>query len=222
MSVKSRDVVYERVFVRLLSEGIKDPADVTGLACAFDAQDPYPWATVYDVAKLDAYLEEEPISSRTPKEVVDLGVVVSYSRIRPASPAGGNWGAWEVTNSAGNGKLAYATAFALSPSLRLIPDRNSVSDKAAAAWKRQFDAGRKRKPLDDVDHPRTPEKYDDGVLYREERPGDEVLNYAYEASGWERKAFRDMAARWDEKKFPKHVAFASGKYFFTTVYFYSE
>lgn len=99
---------------------------------------------------------------------------------QPSSDAHSN-GAWEVTAVAGPGKTIYGVGYEISPENALIPDRNSVSDAAKSAWKKQFDSGRKKKKIDDLDKPLTPTKDDDGHVHNDSSAP--WLDYSYWGNG---------------------------------------
>lgn len=92
-------------------------------------------------------------------------------------------GAWEVVNAAGKGlgKVVYNVGYAMAPDHALMPDRHSVSGDARGAWKKQFDVGRQHKKIDDVEHPKTPDKSDDGIVHNDNSAP--WLDYAYWGNG---------------------------------------
>lgn len=97
------------------------------------------------------------------------------------------FGSWQVYNAAGEGygKILYGMGYALSPSGLLMPDRLSVSPKAANAWyKASQDKKRKAYKLDNLPpNNKTKTTVDDSVLLN--KPDKEYLDYAYGEAGWE-------------------------------------
>jgi hypothetical protein len=75
-------------------------------------------------------------------------------------------GAVEVTSSAADdsfGPLLYDIAMSYSPNSAIMPDRRSVSDRAARVWQRYATARGdvEVRPLDDIANPQTPPPEDD-------------------------------------------------------------
>lgn len=111
--------------------------------------------------------------------------------------------AWEVTNSVGKGqgKLVYALGFFLSPTNRLMPDRNSVSKDAFAGWAKQV--GRSKKPLDNVKKPRNRDMSDDCEVWGTEDGKIVDNSYAGDSAGFD---FDGMMQRHEDAlaEFQKH------------------
>lgn len=81
---------------------------------------------------------------------------------------------------AGDGKLMYSLAYALSPTGTIIPDRSAVSKTARVAWKKVAASGKtKSKDLDDVNNPQTEPKEDDCDVWGD-AANDGVLDKAYQ------------------------------------------
>jgi len=75
-------------------------------------------------------------------------------------------GAWSISLAwgPGYGEVLYGTAYVLSPNHTLIPDRHSVSGRAAEAWKKAFaKSGIIKKPIDNV------EDHREGMPHSEKR-----------------------------------------------------
>lgn len=111
-------------------------------------------------------------------------IVLEPANARPAC-----YGAREVVGSAaikGYGPMMYDLALHVSTS-GIFADRNDVSPQAYKVWE-YFKNNRpdvKHKKIDDVDNPKTPAKFDDGWVHKNE--DDEIdsespLNYIYRKS----------------------------------------
>jgi len=152
-------------------------------------------AVLVDVAAFMAGMKKQPktslMTSLDAAKEAARNSVVGYISFGP--PLHGNaWGAWEVTRSAGrgHGKLLYAIGYALSPKGLLMPDRTSVSDSAAAAWKKAS-ATRDSLKLDPLPPENmTDTREDDAEVHDEE--GLEFLDRAYKAQGWEKATVDQM------------------------------
>ncbi len=106
--------------------------------------------------------------------------------VKPKDPC---WDAMMIASIAGPGKLMYGIAYALSPSGRLISDRDYMTNAAFSAWRNMSAKGtRGKKKLDNVNAPSTPEPVDDCAVLK-----DDFLNYAYEAEGWEMGVLETMS-----------------------------
>lgn len=98
----------------------------------------------------------------------ETGAIVGFIHLAPGSANSCN-GAAEVAASAavkGYGPLMYDVAMSKS-SAPLMPDRSSLSPKAAAIWQ-YYDNKRsdvKKLPLDDIDDPKTPDERDDCAVW---------------------------------------------------------
>jgi len=176
--------LVEAVYCKLLKEA---SINTTGLAAVQTSDtDIKKEAVIYDIATLEEMLDQIFEGD----ENIALGAVRGIIRIRrPSNPCDG---AWEVVLSAGPGigKLVYGTAYAMSPSGKLIPDRMSVSVDAERGWKRA-QGERTSKELDFLYPPhKTPEKEDD--CRRHNEPDREFLDRAYVAQGWEIGTFRTL------------------------------
>lgn len=94
------------------------------------------------------------------EEAIDKAVVGFISIKAPhAYPCNGAWSivvAW----GPGIGEAVYGTGYVMSPNHTLVPDRSSVSDSAAGAWKKAFGkSGIIKTPIDSV------EDHRDGVIH---------------------------------------------------------
>ena len=203
--------ITEKIFLRLLKEGqrVDNPGEYAhvmqtrGQALIVRRSSSDITAVIYDQNKLvdniealgkDIFVED----SETVLQFLMDGIYLGLIQVRkPANPCNG---AWEVSASLGPSKLlarnVYGLAYDLSPTGSIISDRTSVSGDALSAWrgiyssKSSLERGKKtpsgrtirgRKPLDDIQNPKTPPPEDDCKIY----PGEDALNWSYEAEGWE-------------------------------------
>lgn len=206
--------LLESVYRRLLREAPKkkttrpkgQPFSPDDLAVVIEDRGTQFDATIYSPAALlqvfesDAYPSYGEGSMKNFRRLQTFGVFKGFISIeKPETPCNR---AWEVKMSAGPGigKVVYGVGYALSPSGILIPDRMSVSGPAQGGWSKQGD--RKKKPLDNVDHPPTgsdpfhdehhTEKTTDDCKTYPSREGLDFLNYSYEAEGWEKGALNTL------------------------------
>ena len=193
--------ILEAVYQRLLK---KSAPSVTDLAVTIEVLGAQSSATVYSPSSLTRVFESGAYptfatgSVKNYRALQKFDVIRGYVMIdRPDMPCNN---AYEVKMSAGPGigKVIYGVAFALSPSGILIPDRMSVSSLAQRGWSAQVDR-RKKKPLDDGEHPakgadpfhdahHTKKSTDDCDTHT----GLDFLNYSYESEGWEPGLLRTM------------------------------
>jgi len=133
---------------------------------------------LYDPNFYKEFLEEDGIynvSSAT-------GGIKGYIKVVPGDHDS-SWGAAEVVASAavkGYGPMMYDIAMSKSDA-PLMPDRSSLSPKAAGVWK-HYDKQRsdvKKLPIDDIDNPKTPDPKDDGRVWDPEQYGGDSVNKVY-------------------------------------------
>ncbi len=181
--------ITERVMRRLLREA----AATDGLAVFITKTDEgYKTAVVYD-----AELALNPGGSKPiwGKNETFLGTKLIRGLISIAPAGDPCWGASEVKFSAGKGlgKIIYNLGYAMSPSRKLIPDRQKVSQDARDAWGKVLN--NKAFPkfrLDNKEHPKdtshkdahTEDPKDDCSVHQPDEKGN-PLNYAYQGSGEE-------------------------------------
>jgi hypothetical protein len=143
--------------------------------------------------------------SKSPREAARASVL-GMIEIGPPSGRGSCAGAYVVRFSAGPGyaKQLYGSAYALSPSGLLAPDRHSVSPEAYASWSKVASSRRKRVKLDSDVDPTTPDSADDCEIHgpqdndcawdhRDPAP----LNAAYAAEGWEKSMLAGLKKNHD-------------------------
>lgn len=185
----------ERIYRRLLREGAAPT--VNGYGAVVFSSGISIVTVIYDVPTLeDTLLDEFSGVVEDEGEVMDVEEaaalvapsIVGYVNItEPGNPC---WGAYSIAMAAGPGKLVYGAAYATSPTKLIISDRTSMTPKAIGAWKGMAEKGtRRKKKLDNVWNPQTPEEEDDCALREEE-----FLNYAYEAEGGEEEMLEEMKA----------------------------
>ena len=206
-----------RAYVRrVLHEGIMDPPGLRDLACAHEILSDRAWATVYVKSIAESIVEKSEVARAD--ALVEADAIVSFVEIRKAKQP--CLDAWTIYSAAGDGKFTYGTAFAMTPTGKLVPDRMSVSPSARAAWTKQLKKGRKNQPLDDYKHPVTPPEEDDCMLQDPHYGMDErgPLDRAYEASGWEKEMLDKLAREWSEDVLPKRVAKLAGHNLFMKVF----
>lgn len=183
----------EIVFRRLLSE-----SSLTGGLAAIRTADTgsKKETLIYDIDTLEQWL----FAIINGDKDYAYEAIRGFIRIRkPNNPCDG---AWEVAMSAGPGfgKQLYQSAYAMSPTGKLIPDRISVSDDnpetgargARGGWKK----AEKERPSKELDHlfpPHlTPEKDDDCRRHNEE--GAEFLDRSYSSKGDEQNMLAELEA----------------------------
>lgn len=186
--------LLESIYRRILAESY----DYSGIAAYVASKANSVAITLYDADMTDELQEVAVLLKSRDVEgaavaLHERGVANGYIKIaaskRPCNDA------WEVKFSAGPGygKFLYGAAFEASPSGFIMPDRGQVSASAMDGWTRAARRSREMLPLDDYKDPRTPPKSDDCKVY-----GDEVLDAAYSAEGWEfgfmRSARKEHAA----------------------------
>lgn len=173
--------IVESVYRRLLAEAY----DYSGLAAYVESKAKSASITLYDASAVEdlkaaAVLLKAEDAERAGEFLHSSGVVKGYIKIAaPMKPCND---AWQVKFSAGPGygKFLYGAAFEVSPSGFIMPDRGQVSTSAAAGWSSAAQKSREVLPLDNYKKPKTKPKSDDCKVY-----GDEVLDAAYSAEGWE-------------------------------------
>ena len=180
------NVVLERIYKRLLKESTTPNVDGYG-AYVTNADYGNIKTVVYDIPNVeDLILDNPQILDNTSVPTTLINHVIAWINIRPADDP--CWDAYEIGSISGPGKLAYALAYATSPSGRLISDRESMTIDAISAWKNMSSKSQRNKlPLDPVDNPKTPNPDDDCKTRKED-----FLNYAYEAEGWEKSMLDGM------------------------------
>lgn len=190
------NTLFSNIYLRLLKESLNQNIDGYGANTVIN---PFEIRTVvYDVPSVeDIILSQGPINHKfSYRELANmfLPYIISYTSIKKAGDP--CWGAYQINEIAGPGKLAYAMAYATSPSGRLISDRKLMTNKAINAWKNmaskpetEKQPQRKRFPLDNKEHPQTPAVEDD-CEFREE----DFLNYAYESQDWEKPLYDRLKA----------------------------
>lgn len=193
--------LLETIYTRLLVESeLPDIADL----CVFRHvnMDNLLYAIVVSKNKL---LEAVNSGKWADRRVMANDVIVAMIAIKkPENPCAN---AWEVKLAAGPGygKLLYGLAYAMSPTGRLMSDREEISEPAKGAWKKAFNSERSRQTFDDVDahgpmgkilysHPNhTADANDDCKVWQ-----DEYLDAAYEAVGWEKSVLKTLEMSGDE------------------------
>lgn len=95
------------------------------------------------------------------EEAIDSAVVGFISIKAPfAYPCNGAWSI-VVSWGPGIGEAVYGTGYVMSPNHTLVPDRHSVSDSAAGAWKKAFEkSGIVKTPIDSVEDHRDGNPHD--------------------------------------------------------------
>lgn len=202
--------IEERIFRRLLSEAGAPPTK--GLAACVNDTGNKKSATLYAVSALLGPVrsaagarDDEDMVPRIESNLAGGGVKGFIEIAKPREPTAG---AWEVKLSAGPsmGKYVYGMGYALSPSGLLVPDRDigCVSPNATGGWAKQ--GGRKSVTLDnfyaDKKERRTPkDPSDDAAVHdwnrdphTKEWRGDDVIDKAYEAEGWEDGFLSELSA----------------------------
>jgi hypothetical protein len=180
-------VRYLKELINTLTEEAVQPAKIKSQGLALlrhrhedmSAYVLYNPAVAYDV--FTSGKKDEDGDPQIPKDVVTSGkfIVGVIATHQPSHPSNG---AKEIKMTAavkGYGPYLYDVVMGMEGGL--IPDRNSVSDKAKKVWgKYQSRSDVKHQELDDVENPKTPDKADDSKVY----PGGEKnpLNYSYTIS----------------------------------------
>jgi hypothetical protein len=187
---------------------LRESSGGESLAAFIDESGSYINITLYDgnaLVDVVSSPEFEGINSPSFERVAMKQVMKGVIKIvAPSKNSGPCYGAWQVVkaNGEGYGRELYGLAYAMSPSGKLISDREQVSDDAIDGWK---NAASKRKalPLDNLWHiHKTPESYhtddpqDDCRTYSQ-WPGEKDinhLNFAYEANGSEGAILASLTA----------------------------
>ena len=176
-----------KMLVGMLSEAAVEPAKIKSQGLAMHRHRDgdlsvyvlYNPAVAYDIFTSGKKTKDG--DPEIPQNVVTSGQFI-VGVIATANPDHPSNGAKEIKMTAavkGYGPYMYDVVMGMEGGL--IPDRNSVSDKAKKVWtKYQNRQDVKHKELDDVEHPKTPQKSDDSKVF----PGAEKnpLNYSYTIS----------------------------------------
>lgn len=180
-------LVRESQLKRYIAEELEKSAD-RKLALFFERGSNDVRIYIYDKAKFTklfkAFVKEKETVGHfgnyelreTKKIAAKCGVAWLYllkPRLAPCN------GAWQVMNSAGDGKLAYESGYKLVQG-SLFPDRFSVSEPARSGWKRQRNKGRPSKPFDDIENPQTDDPNDDCIVYGKSDKDWDVLDRSYD------------------------------------------
>jgi hypothetical protein len=201
--------IYERVLRRILKEDSSSPPNVTDLAMCIKRAPKRFTGTLYSVSAMLGALAGG--SSMTSEDRRDYAAV--YRAIQPTvrgnfvmvhpepKPYEGNCaGAWQIKQMAGPryAKQLYGSAYALSPSGLVVPDRFYVSSKAGRSWRKAFSD--KRAAVQLVDDESSPNvcvlhSPDDEDCRGEDRSW---LNWAYKAVGWEEGMLQKLEAAHEE------------------------
>lgn len=133
---------------------------------------------LYDPSFYKKFLEEDEVYNVSSAP----GGILGYIKVVPGD-SDSSWGAAEVVASAavkGYGPMMYDIAMSKSEA-PLMPDRSSLSPKAANVWK-YYDKQRsdvKKLPIDDIDNPQTPDPKDDGSVWDPQQYGGDSVNKVY-------------------------------------------
>jgi hypothetical protein len=184
--------ITERVMRRLLREA-NDFKKIEGFAVFMTKTDKgYDTAVIYDtnyVKQCDKENREEGKKPIWKKPDTVLGTRLIKGLISIKKPDGPCWGASEVKFVAGNGGILFPLGYDMSPSGRLIMDKEpgKVSDDARNSWTRAFKDGVVEPlRLDDIEHRgkhhHTEDPQDDCALTGPDTE-DNALNYAFQGSG---------------------------------------
>ena len=173
---------------------VKLKTSIKGLAVGqFDKGDEKT-IVLYDPEKMkEAILGENPLGDMP---LAIMGMIRISAPVYGTGDENSCRGAWEVirsgvrTKGSGVGGLLYQLAAAASPTGKIMPDRRDVSSDAQGFWNSKFSKLKPEKKklsvLDDESNPRTEDRNDDCLVHdydREEGPGSNVLNYAYDDLG---------------------------------------
>ena len=186
-------------YLRLLLSEESQGLDPTGLAAATftssdDGESKGAVAYRVDVTKnMLMDMTPEAASEMTPgdmaRRMAEAGALVAMAIVkRPPPEHGPLRGAWEVSSVTGPGKQAYALAYALAGKDGIVPDRETVSSQARAAWSGAGPKRKNRLPIDDMETHR-PDGTDKGDPshpshpYHTDDPEDDGMAWGLEAGG---------------------------------------
>ena len=186
--------IIESIYRRLLSESAMP--DISNLAVKAEYNEQGGDAILFKVDEESLeILKGVALNKLTGTSLARDGVIVGMISISKSSyPC---WDAFEVNESAGPGygKILYGLAFAMSPSGRIMSDRNMVSKAARAGWAKASQS-RTALQFDDVGDPKTSSKEDDCEVYTGKKG--EILNVALEEQGWERAMLDKLVSRGEQ------------------------
>lgn len=107
-------------------------------AICYAANDQEGTAVLYDVNILREILKENSVEDLTIDDI-SPAVLGCISAAAAGKECGGNWAVDFIKANKGvNGGILYRAGYAMSPNHTLMPDRDSVSPHAAAAWEKAF------------------------------------------------------------------------------------
>jgi hypothetical protein len=158
--MKNTDLLREFITLSLksLNEAAVNVQQATGNNLALHVQNNA--MVLYSPKFYSDFLQEKGVAS----VAWETGGILGYIKLAPGDD-GSCWGAAEVAASAavkGYGPMMYDIAMS-SINAPLMPDRSSLSPKAAQVWdfydKKRSDV--KKLPLDNIDDPKTPDEKDD-------------------------------------------------------------
>jgi len=172
---------------RLIAEASTDTID--GYACSVTESSMIKTAFVYDAEVIHEVFKMHYETQRNIDyfKFFELLVRNGIAMIRIKKSKGNVMpcnGAWQVVNSAGDGKLAYGLGYIISPTKKIFSDRLYVSPAARGGWRKQK-SKRKSKPFDDWRNPRTPDPSDDCEVYGPDDPDADALDRSYDISSIE-------------------------------------
>jgi len=129
----------------------------------------------------------EEITSATKRSIVGM-----ITLDKPEEPCNGSLFVKYVASKEGFGPMLYDIAMSLSPSGRIVSDRNSVSDAALKVYSVMHSRSDiKKTKLDNFRDPKTPSLLDDCETWAEEDPQRQILDYSFEGSNIDTKDLVD-------------------------------
>jgi len=166
-----------------------DSALAAGLALCVNKGSGGAYIVLYDAKE---YVKHALANAKHIGEMTDprtAECVYGFIRMHVVDPSNGeSYGSYEIANSVarkGYGPFMYDVAMSLGKPV--ISDRGSVSPDAQKIWKYYKDnrSDVKKLPLDNKSAPRTPETFDDSIVFDAGKESEltNPLNFAYKSGG---------------------------------------